>query len=300
MLARVRAHFAEAGVLEVETPALSCAGTTDPNIDSAAVVGALSGHLHTSPEFAMKRLLAAGCGDCFQVARVFRVGEQGARHNPEFTLLEWYRLGHTLADITADTLAVLDAAWGRPLEATQMSLREACTTLGGFDPFAPDLSLLRGLLAAAGHGAPIGLAEDAVDAWLDFAFSTLVAPRFEPDRLTVVSGYPASQASLARVEQSASGPVALRVEVFFGDLELGNGFEELLDADEQRTRFERERAQRLASGRDSPAVDAHLIDAMRHGLPACAGMAIGVDRVLMAALGADHIQDVLNFPWGRA
>ncbi|MEM7376083.1 MAG: EF-P lysine aminoacylase EpmA [Pseudomonadota bacterium] len=300
LLARVRAHFAAAGVLEVETPALSRAGTTDPNIDSASVVGAVSGHLHTSPEFAMKRLLAAGSGDCFQVARVFRVGEQGARHNPEFSLLEWYRLGYSLADITSDTLAVLESAWGRTVDATQLSLREACTTLGGYDPFDPDVPSLRGLLEAAGHGAPIGLAEDEVDAWLDCAFSTLVAPRFEPDRLTCVAGYPASQASLARVEQTASGPVALRVEVFYGDLELGNGFEELLDADEQRTRFERERAQRFDNGRDSPAVDTHLIDAMQHGLPACAGMAIGVDRVLMAALGAGHIDEVLNFPWGRA
>ncbi|MEM6986229.1 MAG: EF-P lysine aminoacylase EpmA [Pseudomonadota bacterium] len=301
MLARVRAHFAAQQVLEVETPLLSHAGTTDPNIGSARVrCGAIDGYLQTSPEFAMKRLLADGCGDCYQIARVFRAGERGARHNPEFSLLEWYRVGFSLADLVDDTLAVLEAALGKAMPATQLSFAGACRERGGFDPIDADVEAMRAALTAAGAALPVGLGDDEVDGWIDLAFSTLVASTFAADAVTVVSGYPASQASLAKVVEGDAGPVALRAEVYVGALELGNGFEELLDADEQLERFQSERAARLAAGRDAPPVDQHLIAALRAGMPACSGMALGLDRVLMVALGETDIDAVLNFPWGRA
>ncbi len=301
LLRRLRDHFDLEDVLEVETPLMSSAATTDPNIDSAEVVcGAISGFLHTSPEFAMKRLIADGCGDCYQIARVFRAGESGSRHNPEFTLLEWYRLGYTLADIGRDLVRVLSAAFGRELDCDHWSYRDACRELGGFDAFDLNLPVLKARLADAGVPKPIGLDDGQTDAWIDYAFSALVAPHFAGNRLTLVSGYPATQASLAAIEQTPDGAVALRTEAYMGELELANGFEELRDANEQRARFEAERQARLAVGQAAPPLDTHLIAALANGLPSCSGMAVGLDRVLMVLLGEPRIDGVLNFPWGRA
>ncbi len=301
MLARLRAHFSSEHVLEVETPMLSASGTTDPHIDSATVTcGSASGYLHTSPEFAMKRLLADGCGDCYQIARVFRAGESGHRHNPEFTLLEWYRLGFDLAAISADLVAVLAVALDRELICDCWSFESACKQLGGFDARNVEVNQIVRKLQDANVPLPIGLDNDDVDGWLDYAFSTLVAPRFDPAHVTLVNAYPPSQASLAAIGESDDGPVALRVEAYVGGLELANGFEELRDATEQRARFDAERARRASLGHTAPPRDDHLISALAHGLPACSGMAVGLDRVLMVALGEAHIESVLNFPWGRA
>lgn len=301
LLARLREYFARAQVLEVETPILSAAGTTDPNIDSARVsCGAVSGYLHTSPEFAMKRLLADGCGDCYQIARVFRAGELGAWHNPEFTMLEWYRVGYSLDQIIDDTLAVLHTAFEKEWPVQHWSFRDACLGFGNFDPFDPEVEQIQYALTTAGQALPIGLDASQADAWIDCAFSVLVAPRFASDEITVVSGYPPSQASLAKIASGPDGYRALRAEVYVGELELGNGFEELTHAGEQRARFEREREQRLAVQQHAPPLDQNLIDAIQTGLPACSGMALGLDRVLMSALGLDRIDGVLNFPWGRA
>lgn len=301
MLSRLRSHFEAQAVLEVETPILSSAGTTDPNIDSAVIqCGVVSGYAHTSPEFAMKRLLADGCGDCYQIARVFRAGEQGARHNPEFTLLEWYRLGFSLADIAEDTVAVLSAAFGRELSVRRLGFRAACREFGNFDPFECDVDTIRRALVQGNIPLPAGLGLEETDGWIDFAFSMLVAPQFQPDEVTLVSGYPPSQASLAALGQDDNGTIALRVEAYIGPLELANGFEELRDASEQAERFEDERAVRLAAGQHAPPLDTRLIAALDHGLPPCAGMAVGLDRVLMAMLALDDISSVMNFPWGRA
>lgn len=304
----MRQFFAARGLLEVETPQLSAAAATDVHLQSLvahADDGRVSGWLHTSPEFPMKRLLAAGSGDIWQLARVFRGSEQGRRHNPEFTLLEWYRLGWDTARLMTEveallrTLAAELAPQRPPPEAAQrLSYREAFLLHGGFDPFLAAGGDIVAALQARGVAVPAGLAADR-EAGLDLALATLVEPAFDPARPTFLFDFPATHAALARI-RPGDPPVAERFELFFGGMELANGFHELADADEQARRFQADLAARRARGLDEPPVDERFLAALAHGLPACAGVAVGFDRVLMCLCGAVHIDEVLAFPWGRA
>jgi lysyl-tRNA synthetase class 2 len=301
MLERIRAFFTARGVLEVETPALSRAGNTDPHIHSLAVSsGRELRYLHTSPEFPMKRLLAAGRGDIFQICRVFRAGETGRFHNPEFSLLEWYRVGwdhQRLMDEVQALLAwVLDglAGWYPP---RRVRYRELFHATLGLDPMTADRDMLAAAAMAQGiilHGA--GLDRDES---LDLLFAHRVAPALPEDRLTFVYDYPASQAALAQI-RAGSPSVAERFEVFWGALELANGFHELRDGAEQRCRFEAERGRRRDRGLPDVAQDERLLAALDHGLPPCAGVALGLDRVLMLITAAGRIDEVLSFAWARA
>lgn len=299
LLADIRGFFEMRGVLEVETPALSAAAATAPCLDSLAV-DAPGGrrYLHTSPEFPMKRLLAAGSGDIWQLARVFRGGERGARHNPEFSLLEWYRVG---LDIRALAREVYECvAFAAPELALAPSrtvgYRDAFLEHAGIDPLVASAD------ECAARARSLGIDCDADldrDGWLDLLLTHAVAPRFPRDRLTVLHGYPASQAALARLCDE-DPRVAERFEVFYGELELANGFHELADADEQTARFEAENVARCAAGLPEMPVDRALLAALGAGLPDCSGVALGVDRLLMRIVGADDIRAVLAFPWDRA
>lgn len=302
MLASARAYFKAARVLEVDLPFLSDAPVTDPNIASVEVRSTLAAgralFLHTSPEYAMKRLLAAGFPDIYFLGRVFRDGEAGPRHQPEFTMVEWYRLGFDLEDIIADTeaflAAILDEDFTRE-SATRVSYRDAFIDSLGIDPLVADTS---DLAAAAGADDALrnSLGDDR-DAWLDLLLATRVAAGFARDRLTVLYGYPASQAALARLADGDAA-VADRFEVFCGDTELANGYAELTDATEQARRFETERDRRRAQGQVPPPADERLLAALRAGLPDCAGVAVGFDRLVMLNTGSDDIRDVYHFPWG--
>jgi lysyl-tRNA synthetase class 2 len=308
LLARTRARFASDGVLEVETPALRPLPVTDRHIDSLAVLqadGAGRQYLHTSPEYAMKRLLAAGFPDIYQICRVYRDGESGARHRPEFTMIEWYRRGASLDDIVNDTTGLLDtllrAAPGEPYGLTvlgrpvRMTFDAALRRHGGFDSDA-DLQTLRN---AAGDAFPAALGDDR-DALLDWIFSTRIAPAFDPDRLTVIDRYPAAQAALAEIDGRDGR--ALRFEVYCADMELANGFVELRDAGEQRQRFERDNALRDDDGKPRIPLDEALLAALAAGLPRCAGVAVGLDRIMMLACGSEDIGDVQSFDcrgWSR-
>jgi lysyl-tRNA synthetase class 2 len=298
MLAAIRSFFAERRVLEVETPALSPAGVTDPAIESVVAtvrsLGSARQYLHTSPEFAMKRLLAAGSGDIYQLCRVFRDDELGRWHQPEFTLLEWYRVGwdeHALMTEVAEVVATACAAAGRvtPARVVRMTYAQALEDALGAPPDAPAQELLR-LLAASGIEAPPGLEHDAV---LDLAFGTVVVAGFDPDALTLVFDYPATQAALARLKPT-SPAVAARFEAFSGGIELANGFHELTDAAEQRRRFASERERRLASGRHAPPLDEQLLAALP-SLPDCAGVALGFDRLVALATGKQSVAEVVSF-----
>ncbi len=304
--AAIRAFFAKRGVLEVETPILSRAGNTDPNIASFLLEfsGRTEGAprtrwLRTSPEFPLKRLLAAGIGDCYELGRVFRDGEAGGRHNPEFTMLEWYRLGRDhlqLADEAIELVQAVLALVGREASVARIAYRGLyCETLG-IDPMTASIDALR---AAFGDIAidPEGLTRDD---WLDLLMTHHIQPRFPPNQLLVVHDYPASQCALAKVAERDGVQVAERFELYLGSLELANGYHELLDAAEQRTRFERDVAVRESRGAIAPPIDQRLIDALAAGMPACAGVALGVDRLLMAMLGASRIADVLAFDFPRA
>ena len=300
LLAKLRAFFAARHVLEVDTPALSRAGATDRHIHSFRV-GTRGGplYLHTSPEFPMKRLLAAGYGDIWQLCKVFRQDEAGRRHNPEFTLLEWYRLGfdhHRLMQEVAELLAaLLPEVSGKP---ESLTYREAFQRHAGIDPSKASPKDCAGALTAAGRHAP---QEDALDldSWLDLLAGDLIYPALGKGRLTFIYDYPASQAALARLKPGEP-TVAERFEAFLDGVELANGFHELADAAEQRRRFEEDRAWRKHHGLVDVPLDERLIAALEQGLPECSGVALGFDRLVMIAAGAGSINEVLAFPSDRA
>jgi elongation factor P--(R)-beta-lysine ligase len=304
--AAIRAFFAGRGVLEVETPLLSAAGVSDPHIASFELEyrgpvagGARWRWLRTSPEFALKRLLAAGIGDCYELGRVFRDGEAGDRHNPEFTMLEWYRLGwdhRRLMDEVAELVQVALALQGRAVTVERISYRELFRSRLGIDPMQAPIEALQAPLSEF-RIDPAGLDRDD---WLDLLLTHLIQPRFDPAVLLLLHDYPASQCALARVTGQGSDAVAERFEAFLGPLELANGYHELSDADEQVRRFARDVERRRMRGLDAPARDEHLLAALRHGLPDCAGVALGVDRLLAAMLCTDSLQQVLAFPFARA
>ena len=295
MLARTRAYFRTAGVLEVGTPTLSPTTVTEPNIASLRVdTGTGELFLQTSPEYYMKRMLAAGYPDIYQVSTCYRDGETGRRHLREFTMVEWYRHDFGLDDIMRDAV-LLAGTMSQRLAAVPAEYRSyagAFSDTLGINPLATDAGAVADALGADA-GLQRSLGTD-VDAWLDLALATAVAPAFPGDRLTVLYHYPASQAALAELAANETA-VANRFELFFGELELANGFVELSDPVEQRNRFESDRARRRAAGLPVPDVDEALLEALESGLPACAGVALGLDRVLMIDQGLDDIRKVVSF-----
>ncbi len=302
-LAVVRQFFAGRGVLEVDVPALVRAPVTDINIDSlvirdAVVAGRQDLYLHTSPEYAMKRLLAAGYPDIFSIARVFRDGELGRQHEPEFTLVEWYRRDFDLDAMARESCELVAAVLERPELEETASVRylDAFEEVFKLDPLDADVDALAEL-ANADAGLRDALGERR-DAWLDLLLSTRIVPQFARDRLTVLSHYPRSQAALSRVDPDDER-VALRFEVFLGSTELANGYVELLDADEQRVRFENDRREREAEGKLALPVDEAMLAALDHGLPDCAGVALGFERLHMLYEGVDAISDVIPFSFGQ-
>lgn len=303
--AAIRAFFAERGVLEVETPVLSLAGNTEPNIASFSLQfsGRTDGAprtrwLRTSPEFALKRLLAAGVGDCYELGRVFRDGEAGGRHNPEFTMLEWYRVGWDHLRLLEETVALLRAALalvGREASLRVLTFRDLYWTQLQLDPHTASIDELRNALGEVAID-PEGLSRDD---WLDLLMTHRLQPGFAADQLLAVHDWPASQAALAKI-RPGEPPLAERFELYLGPLELANGYHELCDADEQRARFDRDTRARDARGLPAIPVDGALLFALACGLPKCAGVAVGVDRLLMALLGTQRIADVLAFDFARA
>lgn len=306
MLERIRAFFSARDVLEVETPALSHAATTDPNLANFATPyhGPAPGTLwlHTSPEFPMKRLLAAGAGSIYQIGKVFRDGEAGRLHNPEFTMVEWYRLGFDHHALMDETLAlVTEALDGRRMFASpeKLSYREAFELHAGLDPHRADVAALATAIKRHGIETGSNLAREPVDVLRDLLLTHVVEPQLGRGRLTALYDYPASQAALARI-RPGDPPVAERFEVYLDGIELANGFHELGDAAEQRARFERDLVRRKEQGLPAVPMDERLLAALEAGLPDCAGVALGFDRLAMLAAGAKSIQDVLAFPIERA
>ncbi len=305
LLAVVRAYFAETGTLEVETPALVRAPVTDVHLEALRVVddaahAATAGFLQTSPEYAMKRLLCAGAPDLYQVCRVFRAGERGRRHNPEFTMIEWYRRGidhHALmGDVEALVHRLLQEH--RTVAASErVSYVDAFERALGVDPLHDPVARIVAALANAGVILPESMRDaPARDDVLDLAMGTVVAGSFAMDRLTFLYDFPASQAALAQVH----GEVAARFEAFWGPLELANGFHELGSSVEQRARFEADLEQRRARGQPGRCMDQRFLAALAHGLPPCAGVALGFDRLVMVAARASRIDEVVAFPCERA
>ena len=298
LLERARDFFSARGVLAVDPPALGRAAASDPNLDSLSVQSSVSErplYLATSPEAAMKRLLAAGYPDIYSICRVFRDAELGRRHELEFTMIEWYRHNYSLDEMAAETCALIATVLDRPvLEHTveRLEYRQVFVEATGVDPLHAAVSELAKTADADDRlRAALG---DERNAWLDLVFATRVVPVFDPERITVVSHYPASQAALSRLCPDDS-QLADRFEVFYAGLELANGYVELTDAREQRRRIETDLQTRRAAGRDAVPVDESLLAALEHGLPECAGVAVGFERLQMIHDATDDIADVIPF-----
>jgi len=299
MLNRARTFFDDRQVLEVCTPALSAHATMEPNIESiVATRSGLESFLNTSPEYFMKRLLAAGYPDIYQICRVFRDGENGRHHLSEFTMIEWYRLDFGLQQIMKETADLITTLLTRNRLAPapiQISYTEAFQKALALDPLHTNIDSIAGALDAdADLRELIG---DDRDAWLDLAMSGRVATTFATDRLTLVYHYPVSQASLAQA-CPLNEELADRFEIFYGQLELANGFVELTDADVQEKRFRREQKKRKARAMAIHSIDKNLIDALHAGLPKSAGVAVGLERLLMIDNNLDDILATTTFTPG--
>lgn len=311
VLRNIREYFFRNGVLEVETPALSRGVSLDCHIDvfsadyhpsgfSRAEAGE-SFYLQTSPEPHMKRLLCHGFPDIYQIAKAFRNGEKGERHNPEFTMLEWYRKGFTLSDLMDDVEKVCLIATG-DMPIVRRTYRDVFREAMGADPLELDLDRLLTLPALSGRLPSIQSSSSASETFpsksdaLDFIMSHIIEPAFPPGVLTFVHDFPAEQAAQAQVHQG-DPRLAHRFEVYGGGMELGNGYLELADPEEYDRRFDGENAKRRARGKPELPKDMALLADLRLGLPPCAGVAMGLDRMVQLGLSRPDIASVLSFPW---
>lgn len=306
LLAKIRAFFDRAGVLEVETPACSFHAATDPALESLQASYTGPGaptkrplYLHTSPEFPMKRLLAAGSGAIYQICKVFRDGELGRQHNPEFTLLEWYRPGFDYHRLMEEVAVLVNTLLPKERPVEYFSYSEVFHRFAGLDPHNATAAKLKGCAVEQGITGAGALDLSSQDAWLDLLLTHCIEPQLGRNTLCFLYDYPASQASLARVRPGAPS-LAERFELYIEGMELANGFHELADASEQRRRFEQDLLRRRAECRPAVPMDKNFLAALEAGLPDCAGVALGIDRLLMQITGAQRIDEVLAFPLEQA
>jgi len=300
MLQSIRAFFAARDVLEVDTPALSSATVTDLHIESFKTRMQQDYYLQTSPEYAMKRMLACGYPSIYQLGKVYRHEEQGPVHNPEFTMLEWYRVGlnyQQLIEEVIELLTQLSQQMNNDVAVERLSYQQAFIKAIDLDPLHTSVEECRHCCILQQLDIPEGMNDDNVDEWLDWLLTQRVAPSFSTTSFTVLYDYPASQCALATVNKAKN--IAERFEVFFGELELANGFNELTDADEQRARFENDNNKREKAGLEKMPIDEKFLAALEAGMPECAGVAIGLDRLLMVLTGKSCISEVLAFPFDR-
>ena len=310
MLKNIRAFFDARELIEVETPLLSQYSTTDPHLDSlSSRFRDQTCYLNTSPEYAMKRLLAEWKQPIYQICKAFRDDELGTFHNPEFTMLEWYRPGYDTESLMAELAELIAELWQssgisvmEKVSFERLSYQQAFEEFVGIDPHQATASECYQLAKDNRIEIPQGLGPaDAVDDWLDWLLTQQVLPAFKKAGFTFLYDYPASQCALAKIaENEQQVVVAKRFELFFGELELANGFHELTDSDEQLQRFKLENKVRKQLGKESARIDENFIHALSSGLPECAGVAVGIDRLLMALVNATQIAQVMAFSWEKA
>ena len=308
LLAQLRRFFTTRGFLEVETPLLSAEVVVDRHLDPfatqyipAGAAASATGSplwLQTSPEAAMKRLMAAGGEAIFQVTRSFRNGERGRLHNPEFTLVEWYRRGDDLQPGMQLLCELVQTLLATPL-AELLSYGDAFARYCGFDPHQADVAEIAAAARRAGIAPPPGFETADRDSWLQLLLAERIEPQLGQSAPTLLYHYPPSQAALAQVDLGPP-PVAERFELYVQGVELANGFHELRDASVLRERMEHENAGRRLEGKQALPGPQRLLSAMEHGLPDCCGVALGFDRLVMLALGAQSIDEVIAFPIDRA
>jgi len=304
-MSKIRCFFEDRAVLEVETPLLCSATGTDPQLDFFSSYfhsepDNIELFLQTSPEFAMKRLLAAGSGSIYQLCKAFRNGELGRYHNPEFSILEWYRVDFNLNQLMDETADLIVELLGISAESiSKISYKELFEKVTGLNPLFFNQKEYVEYAENNKIKDAILLCGDDHSMWLDFIFSYKIQPALKEQTLCMVYGYPAIQSSLARINQSDSS-VADRFEVFIKGIEVGNGFFELADAVEQERRFDQENSARQIKKLRTINKDEKFLDALRYGLPDCSGIALGIDRLLMSIGDVNSLNDVMAFPFNRA
>ena len=308
VLQQIRQFFSERNVVEVETPTLSQGTVTDVYLEAltcrydflsdSSSDHPVDLHLQTSPEFHMKRLLASGYGCIFQIAKAFRHEEAGRYHNPEFTLLEWYRLGFDHFELMNEVSELLKTVLGCA-EPIQKTYQELFIKQVGLDPLMANREQLITLITENNKLSDWLVVEHDIDILLQFVFSEIIEPNIGLDAPCFVYNFPKSQASLARVCPD-DNRVAQRFECYYQGIELVNGFNELTDADTQTERFQEDKANRFRNGLAEKQIDQKFIAALTHGLPQCSGVALGIDRLIMLALKTEHIEQVITFPVERA
>lgn len=292
-------------MLEVDTPALSSAASCDANLDSFSTrlsrceQSSQRLYLQTSPEFAMKRLLAAGSGSIYQIAKSFRQGESGRLHNPEFTLLEWYRVGFSMTDLIEEMMELLALCFSQNLAFRTVTYGGLFQRYTAIDPHNTTLNELMHYASDKGNPEAIDICDGRLSNGLDYVFSQYVQPTMRQELVYFVTEYPVCMAMLAKLSDSQP-QTAKRFEVYYRGVELANGYEELTDVKLQTLRFKDELERRKIEGLQSVPVDANLLAALEAGLPSCAGVALGLDRLLMQMVGAKSIDEVLTFPINRA
>ena len=297
LMGKVRKFFELRGVLEVETPVLSNAGGTDPQLDYFEVEGSPKRYLMTSPEFHMKRLLSAGFGDIFQITKSFRKDEFGAHHNNEFSMVEWYRVGMPQEQLMDEVEALVCEIVGQKLEVRRTRWIDAFRNYAGVNPFCKDLNDFVG--ACENHAVPVPESMERMsrEDWWDYLMVFVIEPALASNGPEFIMDYPPSQAALAQTYTDKDGFLwARRFELFVDKVELCNGYTELTDVAEQRRRFESDLEIRRRMGKPLPPVDERFLSALDSGMPACSGVALGLDRLFMLALHKQEIQDVVLFP----
>lgn len=309
MLAKIRQFFAQRDILEVQTPLLSQAGNTDLFLQSVSanlthLDQPKTYYLHTSPEFAMKRLLASWQVPIYQICPVFRDNEAGSRHNIEFTMLEWYRPDYSLSQLSDELSKLLSVLYGYRVIIDHYRYVDAFMDFVGIHPFTTTAQVLAAVaedkgIVQAGSGLIEALGDDR-QAWLDLLFSHVVEPHLGKDLPTLITDYPPATASLAKTATDKDGNlVAKRFELYINGIEIANAYDELADGQALRQRFEQDNAERAKRGLPIMPIDEHLLQAC-DDLPPCSGIAVGIDRLLMVLTGASSIDDVIGFGVGRA
>jgi len=306
LLGKIRAFFAERNIFEVETPLLCHSSVTALHLHSFKSEYLNDDHsiketlyLQTSPEYAMKRLLSAGSGSIYQICKAFRnAGESGRMHNPEFTMLEWYHPGFNHHDLMNEMDELLQAILNTST-ADRFTYTELFVQQVGIAPHIASIEQLQKIAADQGINEIAQLDKTDKDNWLFLLMSHIIEPKLGQTKPVFIYDFPASQAALAKIRQ-ADPPVAERFEVYYKGVELANGFHELSDAKEQHARFLKDLEKRKAAGYPSLPIDKRFLAGLEHGLPDCAGVAVGIDRLIMLAIGLDKISEVIAFPVERA
>lgn len=301
ILKKARAFFSERGLLEVDCPIISSSASVDAHIDLIPAIDAQGQmrYLHSSPEYGMKRLLANGIGDCYQLSHVFRQGEYGRRHNPEFMMAEWYRVGFSFEELIEETLEFMRLFIGS-LPHEMISYRDALLKYAGFDYVHITNEQLIQYLQSHGIQIYPEALEEGKDGLLNIVLGTMVEPQLGLGKLCALSHYPSTQAALAKTLQRGDEKVAERFEIYYQGVELANGYHELADPVEQEQRLVEANAARRHLGKDSLPIDYKFLEALKKGLPDCCGVAVGFDRLMMLRHQAPCISDVIPFDWNLA